>query len=154
PTINSRAPTTSRRIPIGIAVSASPKTATSAASTTRPPAAPAIEARQPLVTPTPATMATISMASTAEARNVVTATASAALLMRQYRYPTPPASRGESWLLPPSPGFAGYSPDLAGRVGPYPPPPASPGTPPASPGTPPTWRGRVGPRRRLGRHPV
>src|SRR5262249_28202241 len=44
-------------------------------------AAPARAPRQPLATPTPATMATISMPSTAEARNVVTATARAALDM-------------------------------------------------------------------------
>ena len=53
---------------------ARPKTATTPARTMKPETVPVSVARQPRVIPTPTTIVTISMASTVEARNVVTST--------------------------------------------------------------------------------
>jgi len=62
PKTSSSAPTIRRRGPIGIALRARPKTATTTASTRKPATVPMRVARQPRVAPTPTTIVTISMA--------------------------------------------------------------------------------------------
>src|SRR6266511_2969956 len=74
PNTSSSEPTTSRRAPIGTSVSAVPSAPTSTARMLRPAAAPSQVERHPRTLPTPTTMITISMTSTAAARNVVTNT--------------------------------------------------------------------------------
>src|SRR3989442_15145779 len=60
-----------RSAPMGIAVRAAPTTTTTTVSTANPATAPMSVERHPRVAPTPTTMVTISIASTAEARKVV-----------------------------------------------------------------------------------
>jgi hypothetical protein len=74
PNTSNRAPTIKRSGPIGTWRSAAPSTTTTTASTANPEAAPMTVERQPRVAPTPTTMVTISITSTAEAKNVVTST--------------------------------------------------------------------------------
>jgi hypothetical protein len=78
---------TNRSGAIGMALSARPKTATITASRRKPADAPISVERQPRVAPTPTTMVTISMASTADARNVMIRTGAIAFT----RAPAEPA---------------------------------------------------------------
>jgi hypothetical protein len=74
PNTKSSDPTASRNALIGTSRSAVPNARTSTARTARPAAAPSHVDRHPRTVPTPTTMITISMTSTAAARNVVTKT--------------------------------------------------------------------------------
>jgi hypothetical protein len=76
PKTSSSDPITSCSAPIGTFVSAVPNAPTSSVSAARPAPAPSQVERQPRTLPTPTTMMTISMTSTAAARNVVTKTES------------------------------------------------------------------------------
>src|SRR6266853_4844504 len=80
PKTSSNAPITKRRGPIGTTLSAAPRITTTTASTPKPDAAPINVERQPRVAPTPTTMVTISIASTAEARKVVIRTTAVPLI--------------------------------------------------------------------------
>jgi hypothetical protein len=71
PKISSSAPITSRRTSIGSAVRAVPSAPPTITSTTKPTATPMSVERHPRIEPTPTTIATISTASTTEARKVV-----------------------------------------------------------------------------------
>src|SRR5690242_511250 len=74
PNTNSSEPATSRSTLTGTRVSAVPSATMSAATTARPAPVPSRVDRQPRTAPTPTTMITISMISTAAARNVVVKT--------------------------------------------------------------------------------
>jgi hypothetical protein len=74
PKTSSSDPITRRSTPIGTARSAVPNASTSAASTPKPAPAPSQVDRHPRTLPTPTTMITISMTSTAAARKAVTNT--------------------------------------------------------------------------------
>src|SRR5207245_7924807 len=70
--------------PMGTWLKAAPSTTTTTASTPKPEAAPISVERQPRVAPTPITIVTISIASTAEARKVVIRTATTPVIVRLY----------------------------------------------------------------------
>src|SRR2546425_8384000 len=69
-----------RSAPMGIAVRAAPTTTTTTVSTANPATAPMSVERHPRVAPTPTTMVTISIASTADARKVVMRTTAVPLI--------------------------------------------------------------------------
>ena len=82
PKVSSRPPTKSRSTPMGMAVSAGPRAATTTTRTPRPAAVPAQAERQPRTVPIASTMVAASTASTAQAANTASSSPASVALTR------------------------------------------------------------------------